>query len=79
MAKRSRHEPKSEPAILFAPSQVAKSESKPPGTDRLRVTHPDLLKVTHLVSEDGRFGQERQFYFYCDFLPFFCFIDSRKR
>ena len=30
MAKRSRHEAKSEPAILFAPSQVAKSESKSP-------------------------------------------------
>ena len=30
MAKRSRHKAKSEPAILFAPSQVAKSESKSP-------------------------------------------------
>jgi hypothetical protein len=29
------------------------------GTDRLKVTHPDRLKVTHLGPEDGRSGQER--------------------
>jgi hypothetical protein len=29
------------------------------GSDRLKVTHPDRLKVTHLVLEDGRSGQER--------------------
>jgi hypothetical protein len=27
------------------------------GTDRLRVTHPDRLKVTHLGLEDGHLGQ----------------------
>jgi hypothetical protein len=49
------------------------------GTDLLEVTHPDLLKVTHLVFEDGRSGQERQLGFQADFRPFLDFIDSRKR
>ena len=30
------------------------------GNDRLKVTHPDRLKMTHLVLENGRSGQERQ-------------------
>ena len=50
-----------------------------PGTDRLKVTHPDRLKVTHLVPEDGRSGQERQPGSHSDFPPFLVFIDSRKR
>jgi hypothetical protein len=48
-------------------------------TDRLKVTHPDRPKVTHLVFEDGRSGQERQLGFQADFRPFLDFIDSRKR
>jgi len=36
---------------------IAKSYEMKAGTDRLRVTHPDRLKVTHLGLEDGHPGQ----------------------
>ena len=70
-------------ALNFKDLQAAHDNHQPvivqAGTDRLKVTHPDRLKVTHLGPEYGRSGQERQVDFYSDFRPFFCFIDSRKR
>jgi hypothetical protein len=63
----------------WLPRKFGDNQLRMCGTSVLRVTHPDRLKMTHLVLEDGRSGQERQLDSYCDFRPFFCFIDSRKR
>jgi hypothetical protein len=49
------------------------------GGDRLILTPLARLKLTPSVFEISRSGQTRLFGSYCDFFPFFCFIDSRNR